>query len=153
MMGDTGPGVKSKASTKLIEGIAKHPGGWDWVKSLSQTMVEVSEIIQGTNWLRSNYSTLKLYLWLVGAESASRWARPPVHPSPYQTACPGLRPTTHIVELHLVILVRGLLFVWEVRCFSRLFRCLLLKCLCHPNEVISVTAPLAVLHGKVHRDL
>jgi hypothetical protein len=39
------PGVKSKASTKFIERIAKHPDGWDLVKELSQRMVEVQEII------------------------------------------------------------------------------------------------------------
>jgi hypothetical protein len=29
---DTGPGVKSKASTKFIERIAKHPDRWDLEK-------------------------------------------------------------------------------------------------------------------------
>jgi hypothetical protein len=35
MIEDTGPGVKSESSTKLIERIAKHSGGWDLVKELS----------------------------------------------------------------------------------------------------------------------
>jgi hypothetical protein len=38
---DAGPGVKSKASTKFIERIAKLPDGWDLVKELSQRMAEV----------------------------------------------------------------------------------------------------------------
>jgi hypothetical protein len=33
MVEDTSLGVKSKASTKFIERIAKHPDGWDLVKS------------------------------------------------------------------------------------------------------------------------
>jgi hypothetical protein len=35
------PGVKSKASTKFFERIAKHPDRWDLVKELSQRMAEV----------------------------------------------------------------------------------------------------------------
>jgi hypothetical protein len=41
MIEDAGPGVKSKASTKFIERIAKHPNGWDLVKQLSQRKAEV----------------------------------------------------------------------------------------------------------------
>jgi hypothetical protein len=41
MIEDTRPGVESKASTKFIERIAKHPNGWDFVKGLSQIMAEV----------------------------------------------------------------------------------------------------------------
>jgi hypothetical protein len=36
MIEDTGPGVKSKASTKFIERTAKHTDGWDLVKELSK---------------------------------------------------------------------------------------------------------------------
>jgi hypothetical protein len=32
MIEDAAPGVKSKASTKFIERIAKHPDGWGLVK-------------------------------------------------------------------------------------------------------------------------
>jgi hypothetical protein len=32
MVEDAGPGVKSKASTKFAERIAKHPDGWDLVR-------------------------------------------------------------------------------------------------------------------------
>jgi hypothetical protein len=39
-------GVKSRASTKFIERIGKHPDGWDLVKKLSQRMAEVHEIKQ-----------------------------------------------------------------------------------------------------------
>jgi hypothetical protein len=38
------PGVKSKASRKFIERIAKHPNGWDLVKELSQRMAEFHDI-------------------------------------------------------------------------------------------------------------
>jgi hypothetical protein len=38
------PGVKSKASTKFIERIAKYPSGWDLVKGLRQRMAEGYEI-------------------------------------------------------------------------------------------------------------
>jgi hypothetical protein len=62
MIGQPGPGVKSKASTKFIERIAKHPDGLDSVKELSRTVAEVEEMTQGSNWLRSNYFTSKLYL-------------------------------------------------------------------------------------------
>jgi hypothetical protein len=41
MIEDAGPGVKSKASTKFIKRIAKHPDGWDLVKQLSQRKSEV----------------------------------------------------------------------------------------------------------------
>jgi hypothetical protein len=41
MIEGIGPGVKSKASTKLIERIAKHPDEWNLVKELSQTMADV----------------------------------------------------------------------------------------------------------------
>jgi hypothetical protein len=44
----------------------------------------------------------------------------------------ALGPTTHTVQLHFVILVRGL-FLWEACYFPCLFRCLLLKCLSHPK--------------------
>jgi hypothetical protein len=47
--------LRVKASTKFIERIAKHPGGWDLVKELSQRKAEVQKMIQGFNWLRSNY--------------------------------------------------------------------------------------------------
>jgi hypothetical protein len=38
------PGVKSKASTKFIERLTKHPDRGDSVKELSQRMAEVHEI-------------------------------------------------------------------------------------------------------------
>jgi hypothetical protein len=41
MVEDAGPGVKSKASTKFTERIAKHPEGWDLVTELSQKMADV----------------------------------------------------------------------------------------------------------------
>jgi hypothetical protein len=41
MTEDAGPGVKSKASTKFIEKIAKYPDGWDLVKGPSQRKAEV----------------------------------------------------------------------------------------------------------------
>jgi hypothetical protein len=105
-------------------------------------------VTQNATCLRSNCSTLKLDLWLVGAVSAACWTRPPAHPSPYRTehfrkmlsACSGLGSllnsswfTTHMVQLHFVILVRGLLFLWEVCCFQCPFTCLFLKCLSHPK--------------------
>jgi hypothetical protein len=37
----------SKASTKFIGKIAKHPDGQDLVKELSQKLTEVQEMIQG----------------------------------------------------------------------------------------------------------
>jgi hypothetical protein len=37
------------------------------------------------------------------------------------------------LQLHFVILVKGLFFLWETCCFPHLFRCLLLKCLPHPK--------------------
>jgi hypothetical protein len=39
------PGVKSKARTKFIERIAKHPDGWDLVKELNHRITKVHEII------------------------------------------------------------------------------------------------------------
>jgi hypothetical protein len=39
------PGVKSKARTKFIERIGKHPDTWELVKGLSQRMAEIYEII------------------------------------------------------------------------------------------------------------
>jgi hypothetical protein len=56
-----------------------------------------------------------------------------------------LGPTTHIVQLHHVILLSDLLFLWEAHCFPCLFRCLLLKCLSHPKWSHSVIAPLTSL--------
>jgi hypothetical protein len=53
-------------------------------------------------------------------------------------------PTTHLVQLHLVTLVRGLLFLWEARCFPNLFRCLLLKYISIQNGVTSIIAPLTL---------
>jgi hypothetical protein len=41
MIEDTRPGVKSKAGTKFIERIAKHPDRWNLVKELSQTVAKV----------------------------------------------------------------------------------------------------------------
>jgi hypothetical protein len=41
MTEDAEPGFKSKANTKFIERIAKHPDGWDLVKDLSQRKAEV----------------------------------------------------------------------------------------------------------------
>jgi hypothetical protein len=38
---DTRPGVTSKASTKFIERITKHPGRWDLMKELSQRKAEI----------------------------------------------------------------------------------------------------------------
>jgi hypothetical protein len=37
-------GVKSKARTKCIERIAKHPEGWDLVKELSQRMLKLMRL-------------------------------------------------------------------------------------------------------------
>jgi hypothetical protein len=51
-----------KASTRLIEKMAKHPDGWDLVKDLNQRKAEVQMVIQDINWLRSNYCTLKPHL-------------------------------------------------------------------------------------------
>jgi hypothetical protein len=48
-------------------------------------MAHIQGMIQCTNWLRPNYFTLKLYLWLVVARSASHWTQPPVCPFPYGT--------------------------------------------------------------------
>jgi hypothetical protein len=39
------PGVKSKASTKFIERIAKHPNGWDLVKGPNHGITKAHEII------------------------------------------------------------------------------------------------------------
>jgi hypothetical protein len=41
MIEDTGPGVKSKTSTKFIERTANHHDGWDLVEELSQRKTEV----------------------------------------------------------------------------------------------------------------
>jgi preprotein translocase subunit Sss1 len=41
MIEDTRPVVKSKASTRFIERIAKHPDWKDFVKALSQRQAEV----------------------------------------------------------------------------------------------------------------
>jgi hypothetical protein len=41
MIEDARLGVKSKASTKFIERVAKHPDRWDLVKELSQKKAEV----------------------------------------------------------------------------------------------------------------
>jgi hypothetical protein len=38
--------LRVKASTKVFEIIAKHPGGWDLVKELSQRIAEVHEVIE-----------------------------------------------------------------------------------------------------------
>jgi hypothetical protein len=38
------PGVKSKASSKFIERIGKHPDGWDLMKELSQRVAEIRKI-------------------------------------------------------------------------------------------------------------
>jgi hypothetical protein len=62
MIEDAGPGVKSKTSTKFIERTAKLPDRWDLAKELSQKMADVQEVTQGSVWLRSSYSTLKLHL-------------------------------------------------------------------------------------------
>jgi hypothetical protein len=72
---------------------------------------------------RSNYSTLRLYLWYGGTKSTSHLTQPSVCPSPYQTehsnkvwsTQPGLGAL--ILQLHFVILVRGLLFLWATWCF------------------------------------
>jgi hypothetical protein len=37
------------------------------------------------------------------------------------------------LQLHFAILVKSLLFLWEICCFPHLFRCLLLKYLPHPK--------------------
>jgi hypothetical protein len=44
---------------------------------------------------------------------------------------PGFGVPTHIVQLHLVILIRVFLFLWEACCVLCFFRCLLLNCLSH----------------------
>jgi hypothetical protein len=41
MIEDARLGVKSKASTKFIERVGKHPDGWNLLKELSQRMAEV----------------------------------------------------------------------------------------------------------------
>jgi hypothetical protein len=38
------PGIKSKARTKFVKRIGKHPDRWDLVKELSQQMAEIHEI-------------------------------------------------------------------------------------------------------------
>jgi hypothetical protein len=56
------PGVKSKASTKFIEGIEEHLDGWDLVNELSQRMAEVYEIMEanlGTP-LHSTFDTVAI---------------------------------------------------------------------------------------------
>jgi hypothetical protein len=84
-------------------------------------------MIQGTAWLRPNNSTLKLCVWLVPSQllinlttclslSLSNWT---FQVGLVSSSWPWssvqlilvLGPTTHLVLLHLVILVRGLLFL------------------------------------------
>jgi hypothetical protein len=116
------------------------------VKELSQRKAEV-QIIWGINWLRSQYSVFVIGWHLVNfslnlttCSSLSLWNWT------FQECLVGLSwpwkfaqlilamgPTPHIVQLHLVAVVRGLLFLWEAGCFPCLFRCLLLKCLPHPK--------------------
>jgi hypothetical protein len=40
MIENSRPGVKCKASTKFIERIAKHPGGWDLMKEVNQRIAK-----------------------------------------------------------------------------------------------------------------
>jgi hypothetical protein len=112
-------------------------------------------MIKSTNWLRYNYSTLNYTLWLAPSQlliksghlplSLSNWTFQrawSAHPWKFVQLVLALGPTTHIEQLHLAILVRSLLFLWEVHCFPCLFRCLLLKFLSHPKLSHSVIAPL-----------
>jgi hypothetical protein len=41
------PGVKSKANTKFIERITKHPNGWDLLKELSQEWLKFMKLNRG----------------------------------------------------------------------------------------------------------
>jgi hypothetical protein len=118
------------------------------VKELSWTMADVQEMVQDTSWISSNYSTWKLHLWLATSQLLAELGHLPVSLLSKQSIprrsgqfdleksaqlVLALGSTTHIVLLHLVILVKRLLFLWEARCLPRLFRCLLLKCLSHPK--------------------
>jgi hypothetical protein len=48
VIADTGPGAKSRASTKIIERIAKHSDRWDLEKELNHRIAEVYNIIWGS---------------------------------------------------------------------------------------------------------
>jgi hypothetical protein len=55
-----GPGVKSKAGTKLIVRTEKHPESWDLVKELNQRIAEGYEIKYGLTLGTCPLCTLKL---------------------------------------------------------------------------------------------
>jgi hypothetical protein len=54
------PGVKSKASTKSIERIGKHPDGWDLVKEPSQRWLKFMRLHRSLILGTPTHSTLKL---------------------------------------------------------------------------------------------
>jgi hypothetical protein len=104
--------LRVKASTRFTEKTARHL----MVKEPSQRMAPVQGMIQGTNWLRFNYSSLSVIGWHWDSFS---W-NSATHPAPLiEVDTSGrsgqlvlaLGATSHIVQLHLVMLVRGLLFL------------------------------------------
>jgi hypothetical protein len=103
------------------------------VKELSQKLTEVQEMIQGIRWLRSNYCTLKLCLWLVPHQLLIKSV-----PLLIKLDIPGQSGQLVLASGHT--LYSWILLCWLETCYfcekpvPHLSKCLLLKSLSHPKR-------------------